>query len=235
MFAQEFSRASPSSAKFVLTARSAEGLAKTKQLIHELAPDVDVTVVAGDFKEISASFIEKLFDSVSSSFDQALLINNAGSLGNVSVSLSQQTDFGCVSEYFSLNVAAPIVLTSQFLKRFQSARGKYVVNISSLCAIEPFESFGLYCAGKAARDMASRVLAKETSDVRVLNWAPGPMDTEMTQRAADESQSDRTRKLFGDMKKEQKYVPLEDSVQKLILLLAKDEFESGIHLDFYDV
>jgi len=47
------------------------------------------------------------------------------------------------------------------------------VNISSLCALQPFRSWALYCSGKAARDMMFRVLAAEEPDVRVLNYAPG--------------------------------------------------------------
>lgn len=47
------------------------------------------------------------------------------------------------------------------------------MNISSLCAREPFPSWALYCAAKAARDMLFRVLAVEEPGLRVLNYAPG--------------------------------------------------------------
>lgn len=54
-----------------------------------------------------------------------------------------------------------------------------IVNISSLAAIQCFESWGIYCAGKAARDMYYAVLAKEleveglSNTVKVLSYAPG--------------------------------------------------------------
>ena len=63
-----------------------------------------------------------------------------------------------------------------------------VVNVSSLCAVQAFESWGIYCAGKAARDMYHAVLAQELSKrsgdntgskILVLNYAPGPLDTDM--------------------------------------------------------
>lgn len=54
-----------------------------------------------------------------------------------------------------------------------------IVNISSLCAVQPFKSWGLYCAGKAARDMLFKVLADEEPNILVLNYAPGPLDNEM--------------------------------------------------------
>lgn len=44
---------------------------------------------------------------------------------------------------------------------------------------QAFPGWGLYASIKAARDMFSQVLATEESGVRVLNYAPGPLDTEM--------------------------------------------------------
>ena len=40
-------------------------------------------------------------------------------------------------------------------------------------------SLCLYFTGKAARNMFFQTLAKEDPNVRVLNWAPGPMETDM--------------------------------------------------------
>lgn len=66
-----------------------------------------------------------------------------------------------------------------------------VVNVSSLCAVQAFDSWGIYCAGKAARDMYHSVLAQEQTKkqesgatasaekILVLNYAPGPLDTDM--------------------------------------------------------
>ena len=71
-----------------------------------------------------------------------------------------------------------------------------VVNVSSLCAVQAFDSWGIYCAGKAARDMYHAVLAQELTKqaaatvegtaggvsgrkMLVLNYAPGPLDTDM--------------------------------------------------------
>ena len=39
-----------------------------------------------------------------------------------------------------------------------------VINISSLAALQPFVSWGNYCAGKAARDAMFKVLALEESE-----------------------------------------------------------------------
>ncbi len=68
----------------------------------------------------------------------------------------------------------------------------FVVNVSSLAALEGFDTWGLYCTGKVARDMFCQTIALEEmliqqaevphvelsehpamQRVRVLNYAPG--------------------------------------------------------------
>lgn len=85
------------------------------------------------------------------------------------------TDMSEVDAYLSFNVSSALCLTTGILQAFPPCDGqrRTVVNISSLCALEPFPSWVLYCTGKAARDMMFQVLAKEEPNVRVLNYAPG--------------------------------------------------------------
>lgn len=80
-----------------------------------------------------------------------------------------------VNNYWALNLTSMLCLTSSILKAFPDSPGliRTVVNISSLCALQPFKGWGLYCAGKAARDMMFQVLATEEPSVRVLSYAPG--------------------------------------------------------------
>jgi len=59
-------------------------------------------------------------------------------------------------EYFRLNLISVLILNGLFVKNFTKTE-KTVVNISSLCAVQPFPSFSLYCTGKAARDMFFKV------------------------------------------------------------------------------
>ncbi|KAF3695646.1 Sepiapterin reductase [Channa argus] len=54
-----------------------------------------------------------------------------------------------------------------------------VVNVSSVFAQQALQSWVLYCTAKAPREMMFKVLAQEESNVHVLNYSPGPMDTEM--------------------------------------------------------
>lgn len=54
-----------------------------------------------------------------------------------------------------------------------------VVHISSLCGVQPFKTWGLYCSAKAARNMFFKTMAVEEPNIRVLNYAPGPLDNDM--------------------------------------------------------
>lgn len=110
------------------------------------------------------------------------------------------------------NITAPAYLTSEVVKRYQSkyfsaATELVVVNISSLAAIQPFGSKAVYCQGKAAREMFHRVLAEENKNtigstsvgasVEVLNYAPGPLDTDMQSEIRDAPYLDRETQVCG--------------------------------------
>ncbi|KAF4789319.1 Sepiapterin reductase [Turdus rufiventris] len=140
-------------------------------------PELRVQCVPADLgceqglRRASAALRELLQDS---SFGRLLLINNAGSLGDISKSFLDLSDLQEINTYFSFNISSALCLTSTALRAFGARPGcsRTVVNISSLCAREPFPSWALYCAAKAARDMMFRVLAVEELGLRVLNYAP---------------------------------------------------------------
>ena len=112
----------------------------------------------------------------------------------------------------------------------------------------------IYCAGKAGRDMYHSVLAKENSPnleknqkkkdghrketaqtLKVLNYAPGPCDTQMTDDLAECSVlDDALHEFFSTSKQENKLVRVEDTAKKLFQILSLDEYETGSHIDYYD-
>ncbi|CAM9190860.1 unnamed protein product [Ectocarpus fasciculatus] len=103
-----------------------------------------------------------------------------------------------------------------------------VVNISSLAALQPFESWGGYSSGKAARDI--RVLATEQASIgglKVLNYAPGPMNTDMSReiRSADQ---------FEEEVQSGKLIDARVSAAKCVRLALHGTFASGSHVDFFD-
>ncbi|EPY87358.1 sepiapterin reductase [Camelus ferus] len=163
-------------------------------------------------------------------------IDVGATLGDVSKGFVDLADSAEVNNYWALNLTSMLCLTSSILKAFPKSPGlsRTVVNISSLCALQPFKGWALYCAGKAARDMLFQVLAAEDPSVRVLSYAPGPLDTDMQQLARETSVDPDLREKLQELKTKGKLVDCRVSAQKLLSLLQKDKFKSGAHVDFYD-
>ena len=70
------------------------------------------------------------------------------------------SDFGDPAEvaaHFAVNLSSTVALNAAFLEFAREVDNKIVVHITSLCGIKPMKNMGLYCAGKAARDMFFRV------------------------------------------------------------------------------
>lgn len=81
---------------------------------------------------------------------------------------------GLINRYLSLNLYHVTALTAEFLRRFSSGH-RCVINVTSLCAIQPFKSMGYYCVGKASREMYFKCLAAENEGLDVLSYSPGQL------------------------------------------------------------
>ncbi|XP_034368312.1 sepiapterin reductase [Arvicanthis niloticus] len=223
----------------LLSARSDSALRQLKEELGAQQPDVRVELAAADLG--TEAGVQHLLSAVRElprpeGLQRLLLINNAGTLGDVSKGFLNLNDLAEVNNYWALNLTSMLCLTSGTLNAFPDSPGlsKTVVNISSLCALKPFKGWGLYCAGKAAREMLCQVLAVEEPSVRVLSYAPGPLDTDMQQLARETSVDPELRSSLQKLKSEGKLVDCGASAQKLLSLLQKDTFQSGAHMDFYD-
>ena len=177
-------------------------------------------------------------------FDECILINNAGSLGHIGPTTSTPS-LSNMRQTIDLNVTSALWLSvrvGQWVQQKQqclSSLKKYsVVNVSSLVAIQPFPTLAIYSAGKAARDAYHNSLAQEFDDsntslsVRVLNYAPGPLEgTDMTQQLRE------AESLHSSLKPhyQKKLVDVQESARALIDLLQRDQFQNGDHVDFYDL
>lgn len=188
-------------------------------------------------KEGVESVITEAKETRCEDIDHLLLFNNAASLGDISRYAQSFTDMSEMDSYLSFNVSSALCLTSGILTAFPQRPGlqRCVVNVSSLCAVKPFRSWVMYCTGKAARDMMFRVLAEEEPELRVLNYAPGPLDTDMQLQARSTSADENMRKSFSDMHADGRLLTCEESVAKLLKVLLEDDYPSGAHLDFYDL
>ena len=122
-----------------------------------------------------------LADAASTLGPVALLVNNASTLGATPLPHLRDIDADVLRRVFDVNVVAPIALVQDL--DHQWANDATVVNVSSDAAVAAYEGWGGYGSSKAALEHASRVLAEERPDLRVLIVDPGDMRTEMHQDA----------------------------------------------------
>ena len=152
--------------RLVINARTAEELERARE---ELARETEVLAVAGDVSEVA----ERVAQSAIERFGRVdILINNASELGPSPMPRILDHDWQSLERIFRVNVLAPIHLT-------QLLRPRTVVNISSDAAVNAYPGWGGYGSSKAALAHASRILAAEEKEMRVLVIDPGDMNTEM--------------------------------------------------------
>ncbi|CAI5706053.1 hypothetical protein KXD40_009652 [Peronospora effusa] len=245
-----------------LWARSEHELHETKRLADiewkkiEALGDLKCFIQSVDLSHSSSYAVkvdQVLLELATQSYDRVFLVHNAGSLGQLGLVQECASSPMELSQYWELNVTSVIWLNKRFLDVFGASREELValngstsrkqtqlviVNITSLCGIEPFKTHMMYCAGKAAREMHHRVIATEQAavgKVRVLQYSPGPMDTDMQKMIRESSLVDpELRKQFADMKANGTLVLPAQSSERGVTLAISEDFETGAHVDYYD-
>jgi len=148
------------------------------------------------------------FPDLPENCNKVVLINNAASLGEIAYVGSQKNEE--IIRTYVLNVIAPHILINKCVQQYQDVAIS-IINISSGAATSPYDGWNLYCSSKAAIQMLTEVIHKESEisnlDVKVHAIAPGVLDTEMQAqiRAADTNSFSRKEKFEqlhqnGDLK-----------------------------------
>lgn len=224
----------------VLIARSGQNLEKTKNEILSINNKITVKTFAIDLSESTETTFENtiitsLMNFKIKDFELAFIIHNAGSVGDVSKKAKEIFDISQMTKYYHLNVFSVISLNSIFMKHFESIP-KLVINITSKCGIVPFKSMSYYCSGKAAREMYFKVLAEEESDngTIILNYSPGPVDTDMVAEVQEKTIDDGLRNYFKEQRETRNILTPIQTTTKLLTILRDFKFKSGDHVDYYD-
>jgi len=220
----------------LLLARNKEYLEQTKEIVRDVRPGLAVEVVTVDLSTADKDVFEKAVKAHYGSGDHevAIIIHNAGTLGQDGRKITDITDLEEMTAYYRLNLFHVICLNSVFTSMFPKSRMAYI-NISSILALRPLSTWANYCGGKAARDAVFRVLAVEKPESVVLNYAPGPLDTPMIEELlADQRTNQVVRTMFEDLKRTGSLLKPAESASKLVALLRRRNFKSGDHIDFYD-
>ncbi|KAL3807549.1 hypothetical protein ACHAXA_001133 [Cyclostephanos tholiformis] len=210
----------------------------------------DLDAVPDEFRSVLESS-----SGADARYDSCLLVNNAGSLGPVGLAPSissfdeMNNNMQELRRAVDLNFTSSIWISAAFTNTFLPSSSKIcasmtaqlplvrVINISSLCALVPFPTMSIYCATKAGRDMFHGVLGKEQKqNFKALNYAPGLCDTQMSQYLANCSVLDNElHEYYVTSKGEDKWIQPEETAKKLVRIITMDEYESGSHVDYWDV
>ncbi len=164
-----------------------------------------------------------------------VLINNAGIIGDVKPigELNNES----IVKVFNLNTICPAILTNKFIQCYKNSDVQMVIiNISSGAGRHSIESWGTYCASKAAVDMFSQVHQAESGfdnpKLRIFSIAPGIVDTNMQQqvRSVDSKDFPHLEKFIGYKTKGQ-LTSTEVVAKKILDVVDKPENYRDVLLD----
>lgn len=228
----------------VLLARDPIALKETSDRIqHDHGDRVRVRSCAIDLAEPTDAQLADVFaacgEPTDERYDVAVCVHNVGTIGDISLGADACADPAMWQRYYALNVFAVARLNVHFLERFApAAKGgaagqAIVVNVTTKCSSVPYASFTLYCTSRAAREMYFKVLAAERPDVRVLNYAPGVVDTAMTVDVQQRSANEQLRDQFREMRTSEKMLRPAQTAVQLVRVLERGAYASGDYVDYY--
>ncbi len=186
--------------------------------------------------ELIEATIEEIFLQLDQNNTANLtLINNAGDLGVVNTieNIPPQK----ISYTIQVNLIAPLVLSSLFIKHSKNWRcKKQIISISSGAAINPYESWAMYCASKAGVDMMTKVISKEQKDipngVSTVSIYPGIVDTDMQTSARNTPKENfKSVQRFIDFHENGELFTPEQVASKIYNLDISGELKNGRILD----
>ncbi len=164
-------------------------------------------------------------------YETVTLINNAALLPRAMP--TGALDAAEIAQAMRVNLEAPMLLTSAFLRGTQEWSGqRKILNISSGLGRRAMASQGPYCAAKAGLDHFTRCVAMEEAGrpngARVSALAPGVIDTDMQVhlRSSDASQFPDVANFIG-MKANGALSSPAEAAAKVLGVLARPDF--GTH------
>ena len=236
-----FAQAIGKSVRAILIGRQSKDLLETQR---QMGVD-DVVLHVADLSHLSMldDSIHVIMEAAKpwDQYRRVIVVNNAGSIGQLGP-VTMMTNLQAFQEYVNLNITSSLWFTTRFARELQPYADKMdctFINMSSLCAVSPVPTMAQYCTGKAARDMFHACLAKEipSSSIKILNWAPGAVQTDMTDhiRANSDLMDDTVATWYREAHNNKGLLLPSKTAQKLVQLVLSGDFQSGAHIDYWDV
>lgn len=178
----------------------------------------------------AVKLMDRIVQSLKNSPKSVTLINNAGIIDPIG--RVENNDSAAVAKHISVNLTAPMILTSTFIDAFRNMKiDKKVVNISSGAGRRAISGWSSYCASKAGLDHFSRVVALEQQNVpygvKVISLAPGIIDTDMQAkiRQSDKSEFESVETYIQYKKNGDLSLP-EETAEKIIKIINRSDFDN---------
>lgn len=193
----------------------------------------------GDIACIGPAFAEVQKIIVGRSFEQAVLINNAGVV--LPVAPFDRLDALALANNFHVNVTAPMLLTGLFANATRgAARRRLVINISSGAAKRAIAGWSAYCASKSAIEMATRVAALEAAQsdpgLAICSLAPGVVDTPMQGQIREKTDADFPDvERFRAMKRDGVLRAATDVARDMLNLIQHNRLQNGGNYDIREL
>lgn len=70
--------------------------------------------------------------------------------------------------------------------------------------------------------------------MNVLNYSPGPVETDMLQTMANNVGDKDVKSSFQNMRKNNKALTTDQTVKRLTEILSAKKYKSGDHVDYFD-
>ncbi len=185
---------------------------------------IEYSIDLGQSEPLVRLLESKHFEDYLSDPKVAVLINNAGVLSPIG--MNGQLSNTAIFDAVSINVAAAIALSNQFIALTTAIPDRRIVQISSGAARSPYAGWSVYCATKAALDHYTRCLAVEApKGLKAVSLAPGVIDTDMQAQVRATSLSAFPMRPRFDQLKEDNALASPDSVaEKLLRFLDHPAF-----------
>ena len=192
-----------------------------------------------DVKKIEEIMIEIFSHLDKSQTKNIILINNAGTLGTVNT--IEHIEPSDINYTIGVNLTAPLVFSSQFIKLTKTwSCKKQLFNISSGAAINPYESWAMYCSSKAGLDMMTKVVSKEQKELKngvsVVSIYPGIVDTDMQSKVRNTPKENfKSVQRFIDFYEHGDLFTPKQVAEKIYRLDQSGELKNGRILDIRNV
>lgn len=164
--------------------------------------------------------------SVPKECTQAVLINNAGLIGDIR--RVGELDAAHFAKVINVNLTSLAILCNRFIAEVEQVKcSGLILNISSGAATHPIASWATYCASKAGVDLFSatindEMMKKGNSRIKCFSIYPGIVDTSMQEHIRASNSTDFPEKIRFEEYKNTGQLADPDLVADKIIAIFKD-------------